>query len=93
MKVSRVRVSGLARLGSAWGGDYMVAGSGWAARYPRVMRYLTRSFAIGALRRGRGIEQFLGGAEVGGVAGIRWVGGESLGELLLQSLPPYCAGS
>ncbi len=65
MKVSRVRVSGLARLGSAWGGDYMVAGSGWAARYPRVMRYLTRSFAIGALRRGRGIEQFLGGAEVG----------------------------
>src|SRR6266511_964663 len=50
MKVSRVRVSGLARLGSAWGGDYMVAGSGWAARYPRVMRYLTRSFAIGAPR-------------------------------------------
>jgi hypothetical protein len=37
------------------------------------MRYLTRSFAIGALRRGSGIEQFLGAVEVGGIAGIRWV--------------------
>ena len=37
------------------------------------MRYLTRQFAIGALRRGKGIEQFLGGAEVGGEPAIRWV--------------------
>jgi hypothetical protein len=37
------------------------------------MRYLTRQFAIGALRRGNGIEQFLGGAEVDGEAAIRWV--------------------
>jgi hypothetical protein len=37
------------------------------------MRYLARQFAIGALRRGNGIEQFLGGAEVGGELAIRWV--------------------
>ncbi|MEJ3748640.1 hypothetical protein WEI85_35840 [Actinomycetes bacterium KLBMP 9797] len=37
------------------------------------MRYLTRKFAIGALRRGSGIEQFLGGTEVDGVAAVRWV--------------------
>jgi hypothetical protein len=37
------------------------------------MRYLTRQFAIGALRRGNGIEQFLGGAEVDGEPAIRWV--------------------
>ncbi|MEU4689056.1 hypothetical protein [Actinoplanes sp. NPDC023714] len=37
------------------------------------MRHLTRQFAIGALRRGRGIEQFLGGADVGGERAVRWV--------------------
>jgi hypothetical protein len=37
------------------------------------VRYLTRPFAVSALRRGRGIEQFLGPVEVNGVAGIRWV--------------------
>ncbi|GAA3260759.1 hypothetical protein ACFO1B_55995 [Dactylosporangium siamense] len=37
------------------------------------MRYLTRQFAIGALRRGRGIEQFLGGIQLGGEAAIQWV--------------------
>ncbi|WP_327002722.1 hypothetical protein OHA72_47760 [Dactylosporangium sp. NBC_01737] len=37
------------------------------------MRYLTRQFAIGALRRGHGIEQFLGGTQVGGEAAIQWV--------------------
>jgi hypothetical protein len=37
------------------------------------VRYLTRQFAVGALRRGSGIEQFLGRAEVNGVAAVRWV--------------------
>lgn len=37
------------------------------------MRYLTRQFAIGALRRGNGIEQFLGGIEIDGEPAIRWV--------------------
>jgi len=37
------------------------------------MRYLTRQFAIGALRRGHGIEQFLGGTEIDGGPAIRWV--------------------
>jgi hypothetical protein len=37
------------------------------------MRYLTRRFAIGALRRGIGIEQFLGGADIDGEPAIRWV--------------------
>jgi hypothetical protein len=37
------------------------------------MRYLTRQFALEALRRGKGIEQFLGDTDVGGVAAIRWV--------------------
>jgi hypothetical protein len=37
------------------------------------VRYPTRQFAVGALRRGSGIEQFLGAAEVGGVPAIRWV--------------------
>ncbi|GAB7038506.1 MULTISPECIES: hypothetical protein [Catenuloplanes] len=36
------------------------------------MRYLTRPFAIGALRRGHGIEQFLGGVKIGGEPAIRW---------------------
>ncbi|MDG4826674.1 hypothetical protein O7635_32905 [Asanoa sp. WMMD1127] len=38
-----------------------------------MTRYLTRQFAMGALRRGKGIEQFLGGAEVNGEAAVRWV--------------------
>jgi hypothetical protein len=37
------------------------------------MRHLTQQFAIGALRRGKGIEQFLGGTEIGGEPAIRWV--------------------
>jgi hypothetical protein len=37
------------------------------------MRYLTPSLAVGALRRGSGIEQFLGAVEETGTAGIRWV--------------------
>jgi hypothetical protein len=37
------------------------------------MRYLTRQFAVGALRRGNGIEQFLGGTEIDGEPAIRWV--------------------
>lgn len=36
-------------------------------------RYLTRQFAVGALRRGAGVEQFLGAAEIAGVAAVRWV--------------------
>jgi len=43
------------------------------------VRYLTRRFAIGALRRGQGIEQFLGPAEVAGVAAIRWVAVSPMG--------------
>jgi hypothetical protein len=42
-------------------------------------RYLTRQFAVGALRRGSGIEQFLGGAEVDGVAAVRWVAVSPMG--------------
>ncbi|MEV4514474.1 hypothetical protein AB0K00_36620 [Dactylosporangium sp. NPDC049525] len=37
------------------------------------MRYLTRAFTLGALRRDKAIEQFLGPVDVAGVAGIRWV--------------------
>jgi len=47
---------------------------GQAARhYALRMRYLTRQFALGALCRGNGIEQFLGGAEIDGEPAIRWV--------------------
>lgn len=37
------------------------------------MRYLTRSFALGALRRGRAVEQFLGATKVADTAAVRWV--------------------
>ena len=37
------------------------------------MRYLVESFALGALRRGRGIEQFLGAAGTSDQPVIRWV--------------------
>ncbi|GAA2583831.1 hypothetical protein GCM10010435_72010 [Winogradskya consettensis] len=37
------------------------------------MRYLTRQFSVTALRRGRAVEQFLGGTEVHGERAIRWV--------------------
>jgi hypothetical protein len=37
------------------------------------MRFLTRMFAVTALRRGRPIEQFLGGIEAGERQGIRWI--------------------
>ncbi|WP_190865993.1 hypothetical protein [Actinomadura sp. RB99] len=36
------------------------------------MRYLPMSLAVGALRRGRGIEQLLGGFEEGGRRGVRY---------------------
>jgi hypothetical protein len=37
------------------------------------MRYLTEQFAVGALRRGVSIEQFLGPLVVDGRRGVRWV--------------------
>ena len=37
------------------------------------MRYVTPKFAITALRRGRQIEQFLGGVQAGERRGIRWI--------------------
>lgn len=37
------------------------------------MRYLVEPFAIGALQRGRSIEQFLGAAGTLDAPGIRWV--------------------
>jgi hypothetical protein len=44
-----------------------------AQHYAFRMRHLTRQFAIGALRRGDGIEQFLGGTQIEGEPAIRWV--------------------
>jgi hypothetical protein len=37
------------------------------------MRHLTREFALGALRRGKQIEQLLGVIEVDGVKGLKYV--------------------
>ncbi|MGW6848640.1 hypothetical protein ACWGCK_07745 [Streptomyces virginiae] len=37
------------------------------------MRHLTRSFAVGALHRGRQVEQFLGGFEHEGRQALRWI--------------------
>jgi hypothetical protein len=37
------------------------------------MRHLTRAFALGTLRRGKQIEQFLGGIQDGDRQGIRWI--------------------
>ncbi|MEU5724833.1 hypothetical protein ABZ783_23815 [Micromonospora sp. NPDC047738] len=37
------------------------------------MRYLTRSFVLGALGRRKEVEQFVGPITLGGVRGIRWV--------------------
>ncbi|MEU1249656.1 hypothetical protein [Micromonospora arida] len=37
------------------------------------MRYLSRSFLLGALHRKKEVEQFLGPVVIAGVAGIRWV--------------------
>jgi hypothetical protein len=37
------------------------------------VRHLIRAFAVGALRRGRQIEQFLGGIQRDGRQGIRWL--------------------
>ncbi|MCG3042001.1 hypothetical protein ACLIYM_28275 [Streptomyces fenghuangensis] len=37
------------------------------------MRYLTDSFAVGALRRGQGIEQFLGPVGSGDAPAVSWV--------------------
>ena len=40
--------------------------------YAAFVRHLTPTFAAGALRRGRSIEQFLGPAFHGGRRGVRW---------------------
>ncbi|MGX1548420.1 hypothetical protein [Streptomyces adustus] len=37
------------------------------------MRYLVESFAVGALTRGRSVEQFLGPAGDAHASGVRWV--------------------
>ncbi|RZU75022.1 hypothetical protein EV384_3537 [Micromonospora kangleipakensis] len=37
------------------------------------MRYLTRSFALGALGRRKEVEQFIGPITVAGIPGVRWV--------------------
>ena len=37
------------------------------------MRYLSRSFLLGALHRRKDVEQFLGPVTVGSIEGIRWV--------------------
>ncbi|MFD7879701.1 hypothetical protein ACFV5G_37400 [Streptomyces sp. NPDC059766] len=37
------------------------------------MRYLVESFAVGALTRGRSVEQFLGSAGDAHASGVRWV--------------------
>jgi hypothetical protein len=55
-------------------------------QYPAGIRYLTLHFAVGALRRGNGIEQFLGGVDVAGVAAIRWVAISPTGEGYLVSV-------
>lgn len=44
------------------------------------MRYLSPSYAIGVLRRGMPIEQFLGPVRRGDAEGIRWVSIEPVGE-------------
>ncbi|MEU2617523.1 hypothetical protein ABZ642_05040 [Streptomyces sp. NPDC007157] len=41
------------------------------------MRYLVETFAVGALRRGQGIEQFIGAVQTAETPAIRWVGIES----------------
>ncbi|MFF4901107.1 hypothetical protein [Streptomyces sp. NPDC001068] len=41
------------------------------------MRYLVERFAVGALRRGQGIEQFLGAVREAETPAVRWVGIES----------------
>ncbi len=38
-----------------------------------MVRHLTPMFALGALRRGKEIEQFLGTVERGGQRGVRWI--------------------
>ncbi|MFF0793900.1 hypothetical protein [Streptomyces spiralis] len=38
------------------------------------MRYLVETFAVGALGRGQGIEQFLGAVQGAETPAIRWVG-------------------
>lgn len=38
-----------------------------------LVRHLTPVFALGALRRGKEIEQFLGPVERGGRRGVRWI--------------------
>lgn len=45
----------------------------WEAVYLGRMRYLVEAFAVGALRRGAEIEQFLGPCERNGARGVAWV--------------------
>jgi hypothetical protein len=44
-----------------------------AGAYAIRVRYLIESFALGALRRGRSIEQFLGAVRESATPGVRWV--------------------
>jgi hypothetical protein len=37
------------------------------------MRHLTPAFALGALQRGKQVEQFLGAIEIDGQPGLRWI--------------------
>ncbi|WP_411107852.1 hypothetical protein [Streptomyces sp. c-19] len=41
------------------------------------MRHLVETFAVGALRRGQGIEQFIGAVQGAETPAVRWVGIES----------------
>ncbi|GAA2712991.1 hypothetical protein [Actinoplanes palleronii] len=52
------------------------------------MRYLTRRSALGALSRGNGIEQFLGGAEIDGEPAIRRVAISPMNKRYRISLDP-----
>ena len=45
-----------------------------------MVRYLTRSFLLGALRRGNGVEQFLGATQVADTPAIRWVSVDPWGD-------------
>ena len=46
----------------------------------RAVRYLSPSFAVGALRRGVSIEQFLGAVAVDARTGVRWATIEPAGD-------------
>jgi len=61
--------------GSGGAGLALIAGifgRVWGRQNRRSMRHLTPSFAIGALRRGGQIDQFLGGSTLDGKPTVRW---------------------